>query len=188
MKSTTNPNYRPFYRIDNFANHLRAEHKCFDSEVDELKSSCKSEVFGFFHKICGFCDKALENRDDSIKHIKEHFRHASQEPNPPTDLGLSLWKDKYGSEHKIQIGIHYRRNQVSILDFMNVDHDYDPDGHDDENGGLGGGSGERDSDNSKHERLNYAPNNSTYGGGDDIGRRSSEWCSEQAWAKIRFYR
>lgn len=178
MNSTTNPNYRPFYRIDNFANHLRAEHRCSNSEVDELKNSCKFEVFDFFHKICGFCDKALESRDESIKHIKEHFRHASQERDPPTDLGVSLWKEKCVSEHRLQIGVHYRRSQASIPDLMSVDHGHDHDGHDGENGGLGGGSSERDSNNSNHDSSNSPSNSSAHDHGDDMGGYSGEGCSD----------
>jgi hypothetical protein len=53
-------NHGPFYRHDNFATHLRGEHDCPDSEVVELKRTCKFEVTDFFHKICGFCEKRLE--------------------------------------------------------------------------------------------------------------------------------
>jgi hypothetical protein len=107
---------------------LKGEHDCSASEIVELKKTCKFEVLDFFHKICGFCDKTLESRNESIEHIKDHFRHTSQEPNPPTDLGVSLWKEKCGSEHKLQLGVHYRRSQASKPNLMNIDHDYDRDG------------------------------------------------------------
>ncbi|KAH8594097.1 hypothetical protein B0O99DRAFT_688125 [Bisporella sp. PMI_857] len=125
---SSNPHYRPSYRLDNFATHLKGEHDCSASEIVELKKTCKFEVLDFFHKICGFCDKTLESRNESIEHIKNHFRHTSQEPNPPTDLGVSLWKEKCGSEHKLQLGVHYRRSQASKPNLMNIDHDYDRDG------------------------------------------------------------
>jgi hypothetical protein len=71
---SSTPHYRPSYRHDNFATHLKGEHDCPDSEVAELKRTCKFEVTEFFHKVCGFCEKSLGTRDESLEHVKEHFR------------------------------------------------------------------------------------------------------------------
>ena len=171
---SSNLHYRPFYRPDNFATHLRGEHDCSDPEVVELKKTCKFEVMDFFHKICGFCNKKLGSRDESIEHVKEHFRQTSQELNPPTDLYVSLWKEKCGSEHKLQLGVHYRRSQASKPALMNVDHDHDHDGHE----GEDGGSGEGNSDNSGHDSSDFQPDNSTHDRGNDEGRHSGEGCPD----------
>lgn len=151
---SSNPRYRPDFRDDNFATHLKCEHNCPDAEVAELKKTCKFEVTNFFHKICGFCDKALNSRDESLEHIKHHFRKASEEPNPKVDLGVSLWKEKCGVEHKLQPGIHYRRSQGLEPDATGKDDNHDRDV--DENGG----SGEGNSDNSGHDDSGLRSNNS----------------------------
>jgi predicted RNA-binding Zn-ribbon protein involved in translation (DUF1610 family) len=150
---SSTPHYRPSYRHDNFATHLKGEHGCLDSEVVELKKTCKFEVTDFFHKVCGFCEKSLGTRDESLEHVKEHLREFSQQPNPPADLGVSLWKEKCGSEHKLQLGVHYRRSQASNPDPMDKSHDH---GHDeDENGESGDGN----SDNPGHDSSDVQPNN-----------------------------
>jgi hypothetical protein len=171
---SSNPHYRPSYRHDNFAKHLQHEHHCSNSEIVELKKICKLEVFDFFHKICGFCDKSLGSRDESIEHIKEHFKQISQKPNPPADLGVSLWKDKCGFEHKLQLGIHYRRSGVSNQDLSNVDLDNDRNGHEGEDGGSGKGN----SDNSGHDGSDSQPDNNTHDRGNDESRHSGEGSSD----------
>jgi hypothetical protein len=183
---SSSPHYRPAYRDDNFATHLKGEHNCPDAEVADLKKTCKFQVTNFFHKICGFCDKSLQSRDESIEHIKDHFRKASEGPNPLLDLGVSLWKEKCGAEHKLQVGIHYRRSQASKRDFAVEDGDctvrlwdpttgappqqtleghtssvtsvaFSPDGSDEhENVGFGG----RITDNSGHDASQVQSSNS----------------------------
>jgi hypothetical protein len=134
---------------------LDREHGCLDLEIADLKKTCKFEVTDFFHKVCGFCNNCLKSRDESLEHIKEHFRKVSQKPNPPIDLGRSLWEHKCGSEHTLQIGIHYRRNRASKADPMDQDQDYDNEGDD----GDDGGSGEGNSDNSRHGGSDFRQNN-----------------------------
>jgi hypothetical protein len=163
--------YRPSYRHDNFATHLKGEHDCPDSEVVELKRTCKFEVTDFFHKACGFCEKSLGTRDESLEHIKEHLREFSQQPNPPADLGVSLWKEKCGSEHKLQLGVHYRRSQASNPDPMDKGHDHDHD--EDENGESGDGN----SDNLGHDSSDVQPNNNSHDH-DSYERESGEGTSD----------
>jgi hypothetical protein len=150
---SSTPHYRPSYRHDNFATHLKGEHDCPDSEVVELKRICKFEVTDFFHKVCGFCEKSLGTRDESLEHVKEHFREFSQQLNPPADLGASLWKEKCGFEHKLQLGVHYRSSQASNPDPMDKGHD-----HDDENGESGDGN----SDNPGHDNSDVQPENNSH--------------------------
>jgi len=150
---SSSPHYRPAYRDDNFATHLKGEHNCSDAEVVELKKTCKFKVTNFFHKICGFCDKHLKSRDESLEHIKDHFRRASEEINPPVDLGVTLWKEKCGAEHHLQVGIHYRDSQRSKRESTAEN---DNNGHDEhENGGSGGGS----PDNSSHGNSGFRSSN-----------------------------
>jgi hypothetical protein len=143
-------NHRPFYRHDNFAAHLRGEHDCPDSEVVVLKRTCKFEVTDFY-KTCGFCEKRLETRDECIEHVKDHFVVLSRRPDPPADLGLSLWKEKCGFEHKLQLGIHYRRSPVSNPGPRGEGYNHD----EDENGGSGDGT----SDNPGPGSSDFRPNN-----------------------------
>ena len=155
---SSSPHYRAAYREDNFATHLKGEHDCPDTEVAELKKTCKFEVMGFFHKVCGFesCDASLKTRDESIEHIKDHFRRASEEPNPLLDLGLSLWKERCASEHKLQLGIHYQRTQASKPDPTHEDRDHDRDGD------KTGGSGEGNSDNLNHDNSRFRSSSSSH--------------------------
>ncbi|CZR61322.1 uncharacterized protein PAC_11218 [Phialocephala subalpina] len=98
----------PFYRSENFATHLNRVHQCAPDEVSQLKVSCKYAVSDFFHKICGICGDDLKSRDQSLDHIRDHFKEISQRPFPPTDLGASEWRENCGSDHVLQRGIHYR--------------------------------------------------------------------------------
>lgn len=154
---SSSSHYRPAPREDNFATHLKGEHKCSDAEVAELKKIYKFEVTNFFHKICGFCDKYLDNREESIEHIKDHFRKASEESNPPVDLGVSLWKEKCGVEHKLQRGIHYGRSQASKIDPADGSGTHDRD-EDDDNEDSGNGN----SDNSAHDNSAFRSNNNSH--------------------------
>jgi hypothetical protein len=193
---SSNPKYKPSYRHDNFATHLKDKHDCPESEVIELKRTCKFEVLDFFHKICGFCGKCLKTRGESIEHIREHFREISRESSPPADFGLSLWKEKCGSEHKLQLGVHYRRTQASNSEIIDKVHDEDEngesgDGNSDDSGGDGsghqrknnshnhdydqdengnGGSGVESSDNQAQDSLAFQLNNSSH----DLLTRESE--------------
>jgi len=159
-------NRRPFYRHDNFATHLRGEHNCPDSEVVELKRTCKFEVTDFFHKICGFCEKKLETRDEYIEHVKGHFMVLSRRPDPPADFGLSLWKEKCGFERKLQLGIHYRRSPVSNFGPRNEGHDHDEDENED--------SGDGTSDNPGPGSSDFRPNNNHDNEDRRVGEDSSE--------------
>ncbi|KAH7390208.1 hypothetical protein BKA64DRAFT_678677 [Cadophora sp. MPI-SDFR-AT-0126] len=98
----------PFFRTDNFTTHLRGEHRCEEPEMSRLKTTCKFEVVGFFHKICGICSIDLKTRDESIEHTKEHLREICRRKIPPTDLGLSEWKERCGGKHKLKRGVHYQ--------------------------------------------------------------------------------
>ncbi len=159
-------NRRPFYRHDNFATHLRGEHNCPDSEVVELKRTCKFEVTDFFHKICGFCEKKLETRDEYIEHVKGHFMVLSRRPDPPADFGLSLWKEKCGFERKLQLGIHYRRSPVSNSGPRDEGHDHDEDENED--------SGDGTSDNPGPGSSDFRPNNNHDNEDRRVGEDSSE--------------
>ncbi|KAK0105788.1 hypothetical protein ONS95_004305 [Cadophora gregata] len=125
----------PFFRIDNFTTHLRGEHRCEEPEISRLKTSCKFEVFGFFHKICGICSVDLKNRDESIEHTKEHLREISRRRDPPLDLGLSEWTESCGVEHKLKRGVHYQLEediQQQEVDVQGKDGDGDADGSNNE--------------------------------------------------------
>jgi hypothetical protein len=173
---SSSPHYRPAYRDDNFATHLKGEHKCPDVEVAELKEACKFEVKNFFHKICGFCDKSLDSRDESIEHIKDHFRKASEEPNAPVDLGVSLWKEKCGVEHNLKLGIHYRRSQTSEPD--PTDEGEDAEGNHDRDEDENGGSGEGIPDNSGHDNSDSRSNNNSHDRDTDENGASSDGNSD----------
>ncbi len=162
---SSNPHYRPSYRHDNFATHLKGEHDCLDPEIAELKKSCKFEVTDFFHKVCGFCNRALESREKSIEHIKEHFMTISQTKNPPADLGASLWKENCGSEHKLQLGVHYRRSLPPKPDLMKIDQRDDRNGDEDD----AGGSSKDNSDNSDNpgNHSSDSKSDSSYGHPED---------------------
>jgi hypothetical protein len=108
-------------------------------------------VTDFFHNVCGFCDKPLGSRDQSIGHVKEHFRETSQQQNPPADLGVSQWKEKCRSEHKLQLGIHYRRSHTLKTDPVDKNRDQDHDESED------GGSDEGKSDNAGHGSSEFPP-------------------------------
>lgn len=103
----------PFYRSENFATHLSHVHSCAPDEIAQLKVSCKYAVSDFYHKTCGICGNNLKSRDQSLDHIRDHFKEISQRPFPPVDLGASEWKENCGSEHVLQRGIHYRRSEKS---------------------------------------------------------------------------
>jgi hypothetical protein len=153
---SSSSHYKPASRDDNFATHLKGEHKCSDEEVAELKKTYKFEVTNFFHTICGFCDKSLDNREESIEHIKDHFRRASEESNSPVDLGVSLWKEKCGVEHKLQRGIHYGRSQVSKTDPTDGSGNHDRDEDDDDD------PDESNPDNSAHDNSVFRSNNNSH--------------------------
>jgi hypothetical protein len=95
------------FRKDNFATHLEGEHGCVKSEISLLKSSCKFKVIELFHQRCGICEQILASRDESLEHIKDHFKDISESLKPPADLGASQWKERCGSDHNIQRGVHY---------------------------------------------------------------------------------
>lgn len=154
---SSSPNYRPAYRDDNFATHLKSEHNCLDAEVAELKKTCKFKVANFFHKTCGFCEKSLDSRDESIEHIKDHFRKVSEEPNSRVDLGVSMWNEKCGVEHKLQLGIHYKRSQGSKTNGTDDDNNHDRDVDED------GRFSEANPGSSSHNNSDFRSNNNSHG-------------------------
>ncbi|TVY64246.1 Transcriptional regulator prz1 [Lachnellula suecica] len=167
--SNPSPSYKPFYRHDNYETHLKGEHHCTASEVAELTSSCKSEVINFFHHVCGFCEKSLDTREKSIDHLKEHFRAVSQSANPPEDLGVSSWKEKCGCEHKLTLGVHYRRSQPSNPDPTDKDEDHQDhqDGNDDGGVGPGEGNSDKPGDNDSDPRPGNGNQEQDGGSGHD---------------------
>ncbi|KAH9213803.1 hypothetical protein DL95DRAFT_524271 [Leptodontidium sp. 2 PMI_412] len=108
--------WKPFYRTDNFTTHLLREHRCDEFEIFQLKTTCKFQVIGFFHKICGICSIDLNSRDESIEHIREHLREISRRKEPPKDLGLSEWKEQCTSAHNLQRGVHYQLEKGTLPD------------------------------------------------------------------------
>jgi hypothetical protein len=85
----------PFFRSDNFGDHLKKAHDCSESEIDRLKVIRKSRVIGFFHSRCGFCTAELTSRETSIDHIRDHFKMISRRADKPMDSGISEWKHMY---------------------------------------------------------------------------------------------
>jgi serine/threonine protein kinase len=158
----------PIPRPDNFATHLRGEHGCNDLEISRLKAAWKFRVVNFFHHICGLCDDVLESRDESIEHIKNHFREISQKPNPPEDLGVSQWKEKCGSDHKLKRGVHYYVNEVENSDVSDQDRDHDG------GGGPNQGNPPNPSHDNSHDNLDRGPNSDgASGSGSDSSFYSS---------------
>jgi hypothetical protein len=141
---------KPFFRPDNFGTHLKGEHGCSEPEISQLKATCKFRVMNFFHQICGLCDEFLVSRDESIEHIKCHFREISQRSNPPEDLGASEWKEKCGSDHKLKRGVHYHVNKNENGDILDRDRDRDDDG----------GPSQDDPDNQSHDNSHHQPDKS----------------------------
>jgi uncharacterized C2H2 Zn-finger protein len=142
---------KPFFRLDNFETHLKCEHGCNDTEISQLKVICKFRVRNFFHRICGFCDDLLMSRDESIEHIKYHFREISQRLNPPEDLGVSEWKEKCGSDHKLQRGVHYHVSKKEDEDPLGRGGDC----------GNGGGPSQDIPDDHSHDNPHHQPDKST---------------------------
>jgi len=87
----------PFFRSDNFGDHLKKAHNYSEVDVNHLKVTKKSRVIGFFHHRCGFCTAKLSSREDSIDHIRDHFRMISQRADKPIDCGMSEWQHRYVS-------------------------------------------------------------------------------------------
>jgi serine/threonine protein kinase len=135
---------KPFFRPDNFATHLRGEHCCLNEEIAQLKIACKLPLIDFFHQNCGFigCQDTFKTRDESIEHIKDHFKELAQSANPPKDLGISQWKENCSSGHTLKRGVHYH---VSQMDITHPD-DGDEDENDD-NSGSGDGNSSNQPDN-----------------------------------------
>jgi len=181
----------PCYRLDNFVTHLKGEHDCSDTEVNNLKIKCKFRVVNFFHSNCGVqnCDTTFTSRDESIEHIKDHCRKNSQKQDPAMDL-IASWEDKCGAPHKLQRGIHYRNEEDAGLDGLDGGHDHDHGGgpsqgdsqdrgpqdshgdkpHSDGNGGSSGNAGSSTNQNfgqtgnisfSLHQSLNLAMDKSS---------------------------
>jgi hypothetical protein len=108
LRTGTSCGSKPFFRIDNFTTHLKGEHDCSFEEIARLKTDCKHRTANLFHQFCGFCEVKFENREESIEHIKNHFGIISRSFAPPADLGLSDWKHKCASDHKVRRGVHYQ--------------------------------------------------------------------------------
>jgi hypothetical protein len=156
---------KAFFRPDNFATHLRGEHGCGVEEISQLKTACKFRTKNLFHQVCGFCDDTFESRDESIEHIKNHFKEISERPNPPADFGASEWEEKCKSDHKLKRGVHYLVNGVSEDD--NSDRDGDEEDDDDNSNQGNSDSQPRDHSSSQHD--GHLPPNGTDSAGDNTG-------------------
>lgn len=153
-KKICGSNSKPHFRVDNFVTHLKSEHGCSNEEVSKLKKTCKFKVENFFHERCGLCDEALFSRDQSIEHIKDHFREISRRANPPKDFGASEWKDKcfsdHLSDHTIKRGVHYH---VGVNESDNVS-TTDQDRNDDNDpGNDNSGDSSRDSSRNQPDKT-----------------------------------
>lgn len=153
---------KPFFRPDNFTTHLRGEHSCGAEEISQLKTSCKFRTRNLFHQVCGFCDDTFETRDESIEHIKNHFREISERPNPPPDLGASEWRERCESDHKLRRGVHYLVQDQTEDDNSNPDADGDGD-----NGSGQGHSDTQPQDHFSNQQNGHPPYNPSTG--DDNG-------------------
>ncbi len=122
-----------FFRQDNFVTHLKGEHSCSNEDISRLKIACKLPLVTFFHEKCGFigCNDTFKNRDESIEHIKEHFKQFAQSSDPPEDLGASQWTHNCASKHTLKRGVHYLVTKG--VDHNNSEEDKDQD----ENNGNG---------------------------------------------------
>ena len=169
---------KPFFRPDNFRTHLKSEHGCSDPEITQLKATCKFRVMNFFHQICGLCDEFLVSRDESIEHIKCHFREISQRFNPPEDLGASEWKEKCGSDHKLKRGVHYHVNKNENGDVSDRDRDRDDDG----------GPSQDGPDNQSHDNSHHQPDKSPNPDRDGGSTDGSSFCSSQASSHMEYRR
>ena len=148
----------PFLRSDNFGTHLRREHGCDAKEVSKLKASCTFWTKNLFHHICGFCNDPLDSRDESIEHIKNHFKEISERPNPPSDLGVSEWMEQCTFDHNLKRGVNYAVPD-DTEDVSDQDNDQDRD-----DGSSGSGKGNSDilwADKSSNQH-NGAPGQSDY--------------------------
>ena len=128
--------FKPFSRTDGFAAHLRGEHSCDADEISALKQACRFRTRNLYHHLCGFCDEELANRDESVEHIKNHFKEISERSNPPPDLGISEWREKCTCDHSIKRGTHYAlRDETEDKPTRDEDHqDEDRDGGDEGTG------------------------------------------------------
>jgi serine/threonine protein kinase len=153
---------KPFFRPDNFATHLRGEHCCGAEEISQLKIDCKYRTMNLFHQICGFCEETLEGREESIEHIKNHFKEISERTNPPIDLGLSEWKEKCKSDHKLKRGVHYHIIEAN-------DNNSDRNQDDDEDGDPGQGESDSQPDNDSQDKQDKHLFNSRDDGAGDNG-------------------
>lgn len=170
---------KPCYRADNFANHLKSEHGCSKDEILQLKHSSRFLVIDFFHHKCGFCGEALDSRDESIDHIKDHFLDISQRSTIPVDLGISEWKEQCDSKHTLTKGVHYAFEDDVDRDAPGEDDDDDDDNDDDtgNNGGPGYGSSQDSQDRSQDQSGKPPNSHGQYGGSSDDG---GLWLSGQS--------
>lgn len=138
---------KPFFRVDNFETHIKKQHRCNEQEVHQLKASWKYVVVDFFHKVCGICGDILNTRENSIEHIREHFKCISQRSQPPIDCGLSEWQEQCHTDHHLRRGIHYQldnKDRKTLLGNINNpddEHDSEDEDDDDDRTGGSGGSG-----------------------------------------------
>jgi hypothetical protein len=154
---------KPFFRPDNFATHLRGEHAYGVEEISRLKKTCKFRTRGLFHQVCGFCDETFENRDDSIEHIKNHFREISERSDPTQDFGTLGWKGKCKSDHKLKRGVHYDVRG----DTEHGNSDRDTYGDDGDSGPGQGNSGSQTHDHFQDQQDRSLPENGDGGAGDN---------------------
>jgi serine/threonine protein kinase len=161
-----------FFRQDNFVTHLKGEHGCTNEEISPFKTACKLPLVNFFHEECGFigCDDTFKNRDESIEHIKEHFRQFAQSSNPPEDLGASQWTHNCASKHTLKRGIHYLVTQG--MDHNNSEEDQDQDDNN-ENGSDDPNSSNKSQNNSRSSPDDGSPPGEEDNSPDPAGFESS---------------
>jgi len=155
---------------------LKGEHGCSDQEISQLKATCKFRVMNFFHQICGLCDKFLVSRDESIEHIKYHFRDISERPNPPEDLGASEWIEKCDSDHKLKRGVHYHVNKNKNGNFLNRDRDHDD----------SGGPSQEDPNTHSHDNSQDQHDKSSSSDGDSGLADDSSFYSSQSFSHTEY--
>jgi serine/threonine protein kinase/uncharacterized C2H2 Zn-finger protein len=145
---------RIFKRLEGFDKHLKQKHGYLgNDEIARLKVASKLTVVNHFHETCGFLDcthEPFRNRNDSIEHIKSHFKKLAQQVTPPEDMGVSQWKDKCCRSHELTRGVHYHVNQAND----GVEQNQDPEDDDDEEDD---GAGNDDSSNQPPDNTGSHP-------------------------------
>jgi serine/threonine protein kinase len=162
---------KPFFRAENFKTHLIGQHSCSNEEISRLAKACRFPVMNFFHQKCGFlgCGETFDAREDSIEHIKNHFRQIAQRSNPPKDLGVSQWEENCASAHILKRGVHYR----VVLGTARNNSEHNRDSNNDD------GSGNDYSSSRPHKNSQSGPDEGAPPGGEDTSSDSAHFDSGQ---------